>query len=92
MRRDAEADGHHTVRIEAPENRSLPALLTPALRLALLHLSKKKAAKDYAVRGLKALAGFASKLKLAYHDIEVGLHYDPEPGLANTWKRHKWRL
>ena len=84
IRRDAEADGLHTVRIEAPENRSLPALLAPALRLALLHLSKKKAAKDYAVRGLKALAGFASKLKLTYHDIEVGLDYDPEPGLADN--------
>jgi hypothetical protein len=84
MRRDAEADGLNTVRIEAPENRSLPALLAPALRLALLHLSKKKAAKDFAVRGLKALAGFASKLKLTYHDIEVGLDYDPEPGLADN--------
>jgi hypothetical protein len=84
MRRQAESDGLQTVRIEAPENRSLPALLAPALRLALLHLSKKEAAKDYAVRGLRALAGFASKLKLTYHDIEVGLDYDPEPGLADN--------
>jgi hypothetical protein len=84
MRRDAEAGGIHTVRIEAPEQRSLPAILAPALRLALLHLSKKEAAKDYAVRGLKALAGFASKLKVHYHDIEVGLDYDPEPGLADN--------
>jgi hypothetical protein len=38
----------------------------------------------WAVRGLKALAGFASKLKLTYHDIEVGLDYDPEPGLADN--------
>jgi len=84
MRRDAEANGIHTVRIEAPENRSLPALLAPALRLALLHLSKKEAAKDYAIRGLKALAGFASKLKVHYRDIEVGLDYAPEPGLADN--------
>ncbi|MGA3128678.1 MAG: AAA family ATPase [Candidatus Korobacteraceae bacterium] len=84
MRRDAEASGIQTVRIEAPENRSLPALLAPTLRLALLHLSKKEAAKDYAVRGLRALAGFASKLKLTYADIEVGLDYDPEPGLADN--------
>ena len=84
MRRDAESDGLHTVRIEAPENRSLPALLSPALRLALLHLSKKEAARDYAIRGLRALAGFAGKLKLTYHDIEVGLDYPPEPGLADN--------
>jgi len=63
MRKDAEAAGINTVRIEAPENRSLPALLAPSLRLALLHLSKKEAARDYAIRGLRALAGFASKLR-----------------------------
>ena len=84
MRRDAEAAGIQTVRIEAPENRSLPALLAPSLRLALLHLSKKEAAKDYAIRGLRALAGFATKLKITYSDIEVGMDYDPEPGLADN--------
>ena len=84
MRKDAEAGGIHTVRIEAPENRSLPALLAPALRLALLRLTRVEAAKDYAVRGLRALAGFAGKLKVSYADIEVGLDYDPEPGLADN--------
>jgi hypothetical protein len=84
MRRDADAEGIHTVRIEAPENRSLPAILAPALRLALLHLSKTAQARDLAIRGLRALAGFASKLKIKYHDIEVGLDYDPEPGLADN--------
>jgi hypothetical protein len=84
IRREAEAAGIQTVRIEAPEDRSLPALLAPPLRLALLHLSKKEAARDFAVRGLRALAGFASKLKLTYADIEVGLDYEPEPGLADN--------
>jgi len=84
IRRDAEAAGLQTVRIEAPEERSLPALLAPALRLALLHLSKRDAARDFAVRGLRALAGFAGKLKLTYHDIEVGLDFEPEPGLADN--------
>ncbi len=84
MRKDAEAAGINTVRIETPEDRSLPALLAPALRIALLKLSKKEAAKDYAIRGLRALAGFASKLKVSYADIEVGLDYAPEPGLADN--------
>lgn len=82
MRNDAEKSGVHTIRIEAPENRSLPALLAPQLRLALLRLSRIEAAKDYAVRGLRALTGFARKLKLTYHDIEVGFDYEGEPGLA----------
>ena len=84
MRKDAEEKGFHTVRIEAPENRSLPALLAPQIRLALLRLSNIEAAKDFAVRGLRALAGFASKMKLAFNDIEVGLDFDAEPGLADN--------
>lgn len=84
MRNDAEKSGIHTIRIEAPENRSLPALLAPQLRLALLRLSRIEAAKNHAIRGLRALAGFASKLKLTYHDIEVGLDYEAEPGLADN--------
>ena len=32
MREEAEASGIHTVRIEAPESRSLPAILAPQLR------------------------------------------------------------
>jgi hypothetical protein len=82
--RNAESGGLLVIRIEAPENRSLPAMLAPYLRLGLLELSKVEAAKQYAIRGLKALAGFAGKLKIKYHDIEVGLDYDPEPGLADN--------
>jgi len=84
IREDAEEVGIHTVRIEAPEGRSLPALLAPQLRQALLRLSQIEAAKDYAVRGLRALAGFAGKLKVTFADIEVGLDYAPEPGLADN--------
>lgn len=84
MRRDAEETGIRTVRMEAPEGRSLPALLAPSIRLALLQLSTVQKSRDLAIRSLRALAGFASKLKVKYHDIEVGLDYDPEPGLADN--------
>lgn len=84
VRSDAEAGGIHTVRVEAPEGRSLPALLAPQLRQALLRLSQVTAAKDMAIRGLRALTGFAKKLKLSYGDIEVGYDYDEEPGLADN--------
>lgn len=84
VREDAEAAGIHTVRIEAPEGRSLPALLAPQLRQALLRLSQIEAAKEIAVRGLRALAGFASKLKVTFNDIEVGIDYPSEPGLADN--------
>jgi hypothetical protein len=84
MRKDAEATSVQTVRIEAPENRSLPAILSPQIRTALLRLSRTESAKQFAVRGLRALAGFASKLKVTYNDIEVGFDFKPEPGLADN--------
>ena len=37
-----------------------------------------------AERGLKALAGFARALKVKYRDIEVGLDFQPEQGLADN--------
>lgn len=84
MMRDAETCGILPIRIEAPEGRSLPAILAPKLRLELLRLSTVEKAKDFAVRGLKALAGFATKLKFTFNDIEVGIDYAPEPGLADN--------
>lgn len=84
LMRDAEADGICTVRSETPENRSLPALLAPQIRLALLHLNRTESAKDAVSRGLRALAGFAMALKVKYHDLEVGFDAVPEPGLADN--------
>lgn len=84
MRDDAEAAGIQTLRIEAPEDRSLPAILAPELRQSLLKLSRNTQAKELAQRALRALAGFAKSLKVKYEDIEVGFDFDPEPGLADN--------
>jgi len=84
MRDDAEGAGIQTLRVEAPEDRSLPAILAPQLRQALLRLSRNELAKDLAQRALRALSGFAKSLKVKYKDIEVGFDFDPEPGLADN--------
>lgn len=84
MRQDAEASGVYTLKLEAPEDRSLPALLAPQLRLILIKLSAVESAKAYANRGLRALAGFAKALKVKFNDIEVGLDLEPELGLADN--------
>ena len=84
MRDDAETAGIHTLRVESPERRSLPALLAPQLRQALLRLSRQEKARALAQRALRGLAGFAKALKVKYADIEVGLDFDPEPGLADN--------
>ena len=83
MREDAEYSGVLTLATEAPEERSLPSIIVPQLRTALIKLSRKDAAKALAQRALKGLAGFANAFKLKYQDIEVALDIDPEPGLAD---------
>ena len=84
LRDDAAALGMETIRVEAPENRSLPAILAPQLRQALLRLSRNEQAKELAQRALRGLAGFAKALKVKYQDIEVGMDFEPEPGLADN--------
>lgn len=84
MRHDAARSGVHTLRLEAPEGRSLPALLAPQLRQALLKLSAIDAAKAVAEKGLRALTGFAKSLKVKFSDIEVGFDFEAEKGLADN--------
>ncbi|MCY4376239.1 MAG: ATP-binding protein [Spirochaetaceae bacterium] len=81
---DAEAGGVRALRIEAPEDRSLPSMLAPQLRSAMLRLSAGGAAAELARRALRGLAGFVRALKVKYQDIEVGLDFEPEPGLADN--------
>lgn len=81
---DAEASGLIALRIEASEQRSLPSMIAPQLRSALIRLSNREAVQALAQRALRALAGFASSLKVKYQDIEVGFDADPEPGLADN--------
>lgn len=83
MRDAAEGEGMTVVMLEAPENRSLPGILVPALRAALLRLDRMKQASAGVKRALQALAGFA-KLKVKYDDFEVALDFEPEAGLADS--------
>lgn len=84
VRQDAIAVGIHPVMIEAPENRSLPSSLAPALRSALIRLSTMEAAKDKATRALKALGGFVASLRVKYADMEIGMELPIEKGLADS--------
>ena len=56
----AEDEGMVVVSLEAPENRSLPGILVPALRSSLLRLDRIKRATAGVTRALRALAGFAN--------------------------------
>ena len=83
MRRAAEGEGIHTVPIEAPEGQSLPAMLVPALRTALLKLDRGQAAMTLAKRGLGALARFVRAFKLSYGELEASLDLG-EVGVADN--------
>lgn len=86
MRMQAIEMGLYTLRVEAPESRSLPSILAPQLRKVLLELSRIEKARDLARRALGALTGFAKALRVKYNDIEVGFDSDiePVPGLADN--------
>jgi hypothetical protein len=84
IRTGAEARGITTVAIESPEDRSLPAMLGPALRSTLLRLSTVSAVKSKVQRALRALAGFAKAAKVKYEDVEFSLDFDPEQGTADS--------
>ena len=84
IRLDAEARGIASVKVEAPEERSLPALLVPALRSTLLRLSRGELLKDSLLTGMRALASFTKALKVKYEDVEFSIDADPETGLADS--------
>jgi hypothetical protein len=81
---DAEARSFASVKVEAPEERSLPALLIPVLRVALLRLDRGKRVRTNLAKAGRALAGFAKALKVKYKDIEVSTDFEPERGLADS--------
>lgn len=81
---ETEARGFVVVQIESPERRSLPALLIPSLRLALLKLDRIAAAGELAKKALRALGGFVGAMKVKYQDIEFGVDLGKEPGIADS--------
>jgi hypothetical protein len=84
IRLNAEERGLQSVTVEAQEERSLPAMLAPAIRVSLLRLSRAEAAKASAERALRGLRSFINTIKFKYSDIEIGLDVEPEKGVADS--------
>jgi hypothetical protein len=84
LHNDAEAQGFATILLEAPEQRSLPALLAPSMRAVILKLDRMAAGGDLAKRALRALGGFVQAMKVKFGDIEFGVDLGLEPGVADT--------
>lgn len=82
--RQTEARGFVVTTIEAPEKLSLPALLIPALRTALLKLDRVASTGLLAKKALRTLGSFLGAMKIKFSDIEFGLDLGKEPGIADT--------
>lgn len=78
----AEAAGHVTSSIEAPEGKSLSELLLPKINQALRKFSTSENAKAKAHQALRALRSFASAFKLSYGDTSISV--EPEIGVADS--------
>ena len=80
----AEEEGYLAAMVEAPENKSLPALLAPALRTLILQLDRGEKISHVVRKAFRALRGFAAVVKVKYADVEISLDGDTEPGLADS--------
>ncbi len=79
----AENLGYQVVMLEAPEGQRLAQYLAPALKSALLRLSKVEKAKDYASRAIGALRGFASAFKVSVGEVDVTVTEAPAADSGN---------
>jgi hypothetical protein len=78
----ADAHGHVTSFIEAPEGQSLARLLYPRIHQALRKFSMTQSAKAAAHGGMRALRSFASVFKIKVGDVSISV--DAEKGVADS--------
>lgn len=81
---EAELKSFTVISLETPEGRSLPALLIPSLRSALLRIDRMKARGDLAKKALRILGGFLGAMKLKYEDVEFSFDLGDEAGVADS--------
>ncbi|HOX26878.1 MAG TPA: ATP-binding protein [Candidatus Krumholzibacteria bacterium] len=77
----AEEIGYFVVVLEAPEGQRLAEYLAPALKSALLSLSRVEKAKESVTRAVGALRGFASAFKVSIGEFSIVVG---EPSLADS--------
>jgi hypothetical protein len=78
----AEAEGFHSIMLEAPEDRTLVEMLAPQLRRVASKLSRIERARELGKRALGILRSFTSAFKLSLGEVEFGVA--PEEGTADS--------
>ncbi|MDE8344691.1 MAG: ATP-binding protein [Acidocella sp.] len=84
IRRHADRLGLHTCLVEAHEAKSLPALLIPHLRRALLALDRMDAISTQVKRALRVLKSFMTGVRAKIGEVEITLDIDSEIGAADS--------
>jgi len=84
LKNDAEAEGLICTQFESPENRSLPGMIVPSLRTALLKLDRVAGVSHAVRKAVKALGSFISSAKIKYEDMEFGFDLGGENGVADS--------
>jgi hypothetical protein len=84
IRQLAEAQGYLAELLEAPEGKSLAAMLAPALRSLIIKLDRGEHVSHAARRAFRALRSFARVVRLKYADVEISLDGDTEAGVADS--------
>jgi len=84
LKNNAESEGLICTQFESPENRSLPAMIAPSLRAALLKLDRVAGLGHAVSTAAKALGSFIAAAKIKYADMEFSFDLGKEEGLADT--------
>ena len=84
IKRTATQLEYQTIIVEAHEEKSLAALLAPQMRNLFYELDRMEGAKEMVRRGLAALAGFVSSVKVSFGEIPLGIDIEPQKGTADS--------
>lgn len=84
LKNDAEVEGLICTQFEYLENRTLPQMIIPSLRIALLKLDRIAGVNHAVGKALKALGSFIGAAKIKYQDLEFGFNLGKEEGVADT--------
>ena len=80
----AEEQNYVSELLETPENKSLAAVLAPAVRSLILKLDRGEQLNAAAKRAFRVLRSWARAVKVKYQDVEISLDGEMEPGVADS--------
>ena len=84
VRANAEDQSYLAEFLETPENKSLAAVLAPALRSLILKMDRGERLNYAAKRAFRVLRSWGRVVRLKYNDVEISLDGETEEGIADS--------